>query len=62
MNIDPTAIVAAVLGAVTGYFFAERSKPRDHPLVSKVRQMLREKEKVSKEVDVKEELKKLLGG
>ncbi|MFZ9794199.1 MAG: hypothetical protein ACO3F3_17880 [Gemmataceae bacterium] len=62
MNFDTTAILAAVAGAVAGYLFAERSKPREHPLLALVRQKLRDREKQSKEVNVEEELKKLIGG
>ncbi|MFZ9794064.1 MAG: hypothetical protein ACO3F3_17190 [Gemmataceae bacterium] len=59
---DINMIITAVVGAVVGYFLGEKKKPKDHPLVAHVRQLIREKEKQTKQVDVSEELKKLLGG
>lgn len=62
LNFDTTAVIAAVVGAVCGYLFGEQMRPKDHPLVAHVRQLIRSREKQTKQVDVSEELKKLMGG
>jgi len=62
MNFDTTTLVTALVGAVCGYLFAEKSRPADHPLIALVRQRLKERDKQSKEVNIDEELKKLIGG
>jgi len=37
MNFDTTTLVTALVGAVCGYLFAEKSRPADHPLIALVR-------------------------
>ena len=60
--LSANILTAAVLGALVGWFLANNSKPKDHPVVEAVRKLISDQKKKAKEIDLSEELKKLMEG
>lgn len=60
--INLYTLIAGGLGLFVGYFLAQNNKPKEHPLLAAIRSRLKEREKKNKEINVDEEIKKLMGG